>query len=493
MNSGIIFNTLTIIFFSYVVLISIRMLLENRPPYSFLAWLCVLVFMPYLGVILYFFFGINWKKSKKKIAASLPEDVINKQFSKLLSDQISILDSMQNKYNKHINLVKLAISGGFAPITTQNEIKIYSKGEDLFDDMIEDLKKAKDCIHMEYFIWRSDVLGERIKEVLIEKAKEGLDVRLIFDGAGCIGTISKKYRKELKKAGVNFLYFHDPFSLLWTRFVNYRNHRKIVVIDGKIGYTGGMNVGQEYIDGGKKFDTWRDTHMKIKGEACNLLQNVFVCDWYNAGGRDITHYGKCEEIVLGKDPLFPEPDTDKYLPMQIITSGPDSRWDSIHKIYSKMISEAEKEICIESPYFVPDDGFLHALENAALSEVNVNLMITGVPDKPIAWWVAQTYFETLLKAGVNIYLYKKGFLHSKFCVIDEEIVCAGTCNMDIRSFFLHYEINGLIYDREVAIKFKKMFKDDILFSHKVTIEEYTKRPILVRLRNSICRIISPVL
>lgn len=493
MVNGFVLSILTIIFFSYVIIISIRMLLENRPPYSFLAWLCVLVFMPYLGVLLYFFLGINWKKSKKKIAASLPEDVIKRQFSKLLNEQIYILGSMQSKYSKHINLVKLAISGGYAPITTQNEIEIYSEGEKLFDDLIEELKKAKDCIHMEYFIWKSDKLGERIKEVLIEKAKEGLDVRLIFDGAGCIGTISRKYRKELKKHGVRFLYFHDPFSLLWTRFINYRNHRKIVVIDGKIGYTGGMNIGQEYIDGGKRFDSWRDVHMKIKGEACNLLQNVFVCDWYNAGGRDITHYGKCEDIVIGKDPLFPEAGTDKYMPIQIITSGPDSSWDSIHKIYSKMISEAEREVCIASPYFIPDDGFLHILENAALAEVKVNLMITGVPDKPIAWWVAQTYFETLLKAGVNVYLYKKGFLHSKFCVVDDEIVSAGTCNMDLRSFFLHYEINSIIYDREIACKFRDIFKEDVTFSHKITIEEYAKQPLLIRLRNSIFRIIAPVL
>ena len=323
---------------------------------------------------------------------------------------------------------------------------------------------------------------------------------------------SRKYRKELKANGIKFLYYHDPFSILWTRFVNYRNHRKIVVVDGVVAYMGGMNMGQEYIDGGKRFNSWKDVHMRIVGDSCNLIQNVFVCDWYNAGGRDLEifnieenkhkHFKKIkyadknlneEKVSIIRKDLFPQSFTDKFLPVQIITSGADSKWDSIQKVYSKMIEEAKESIYIESPYFVPDDGFLRTLENAALSEVNVNLMITGNPDKLVAWWVAQTYFETLLNAGVNIYLYEKGFLHSKFCVMDGRIVSCGTCNMDIRSFYLHYEMNAVIYDIDIAKKFEDIFKKDMLDSHKITIEEYSKQPMLVRLRNSACRIIAPVL
>ncbi|MBW5394962.1 phospholipase D-like domain-containing protein, partial [Brachyspira hampsonii] len=323
---------------------------------------------------------------------------------------------------------------------------------------------------------------------------------------------SRKYRRELKANGIKFLYYHDPFSILWTRFVNYRNHRKIVVVDGVVAYMGGMNLGQEYIDGGKHFNSWKDVHMRIVGDSCNLIQNVFVCDWYNAGGRDLEifnieehkhkHFKKIkyadkdlneEKVSIIRKDLFPQSFTDKFLPVQIITSGADSKWDSIQKVYSKMIEEAKESIYIESPYFVPDDGFLRTLENAALSEVDVNLMITGKPDKLVPWWVAQTYFEPLLNAGVNIYLYEKGFLHSKFCVMDGRIVSCGTCNMDIRSFYLHYEMNAVIYDIDIAKKFEDIFKKDILNSHKVTIEEYSKQPMLVRLRNSACRIIAPVL
>ena len=308
--------------------------------------------------------------------------------------------------------------------------------------------------------------------------------------------ISRKYRRELKRNKIKFLYYHDPFSIFWTRFINYRNHRKIVVVDGVVSYMGGMNLGQEYIDGGKRFSSWRDVHLRIAGDSCNLIQNIFICDWHNAGGKDLDYVleSKLDDKYLNEmKNLFPQSITEKYLPVQILSSGPDSKWDTIQKVYSKMIEEAKESVYIESPYFVPDDGFLQILENASLSGVNVNLMITGNPDKLLAWWVAQTYFETLLKAGVNIYLYKKGFLHSKFCAIDGSIVSCGTCNMDVRSFYLHYEMNAVIYDSEISKKFEAIFKEDILNSHKITLEEYSKQPVLVRLRNSACRIIAPFL
>lgn len=487
---------LTIIFFLYVLLIVMKMLIENRSPNSFIAWLIILVFLPYIGIIFYILFGIDWKKSRKKISAKLPEDMIKKHFSSLLEEQVKILDNMHGNYEKNINLVKLAIKSGYSPITVQNEIGIFDDGNKLFDSIIKDLKLAKETINMEYFIWRSDELGNRIKDVLIKKAQEGVEVRLIFDGLGSLMRISKKYKNELRENGIKFLYYHDPFSILWTRFINYRNHRKIVVIDGTISYMGGMNLGQEYIDGGKNFNSWRDVHMKIVGDACNLIQNVFVCDWYNSGGRDLdvfNEYTDTDKASITNKYLFPQSETDNFLPVQIITSGADSKWDTIQKVYSKMIEEANESIYIESPYFVPDEGFLSTLENAALSEVDVNLMITGNPDKLIPWWVAQTYFETLLKSGVNIYLYEEGFLHSKFCVMDGRMVSCGTCNMDIRSFYLHYEMNAIIYDTNIAKKFENIFKKDIFNAHKITIEEYSKQPILIRLRNSACRIIAPIL
>ncbi|MBW5380877.1 PLDc N-terminal domain-containing protein, partial [Brachyspira hampsonii] len=203
-----VFYTLTIIFFLYVVSIAIKMLLENRPPYSFIAWLTVLVFLPYIGVIFYIFLGMDWKKSKKKISAKLPEDMIKNYFSSLLKEQIKILDNMQGNYSNNINLVKLAIKSGYSPITVQNEVYVFDEGDKLFDAIIQDLKLAEKTIHMEYFIWRSDELGNRIKDVLIKKAKQGVEIRLIFDGVGSLKRISRKYRRELKANGIKFLYYH---------------------------------------------------------------------------------------------------------------------------------------------------------------------------------------------------------------------------------------------------------------------------------------------
>ena len=195
---------LTIIFFLYVILIAIKMLLENRPPYSFIAWLTVLVFLPYVGAIFYLFLGVNWKKSRKKLSARLPEDMIRKHFSSLLEEQMNIIDNMGGNYAKHTNLVKLAIKSGYSPITVQNQVYVFDEGKDLFDDLINNLKLAEKTIHMEYFIWRSDKLGNKIKDILIKKSKEGVKVRLIFDGLGSMLRISRKYKKELKKNGIEF-------------------------------------------------------------------------------------------------------------------------------------------------------------------------------------------------------------------------------------------------------------------------------------------------
>jgi len=497
MDISLGFLIISLIHTLLIFIVCIKMLLENRASTSFLAWMFVLFSFPFGGLILYLFFGINWRKSKKNLFIALPENVIKMHFSSKIKDQTDIISKIMScQNNKSKKISSLALNAGYAFITDKNSVDIYDNGEKLFDKMIEDLENAKQSIHMEYFIWKSDKLGVRIKDVLIKKSKENVSVKLIFDGLGSMWRISREYKKELREAGIKFLYFNDPFSIFMTRLVNYRNHRKIVVIDGSVGYTGGMNIGQEYIDGGVHFDKWKDIHMRICGESVNLLQNVFACDWYNAGGSDILYYSTSEEVILGHAPLFKQLDLSQSLGnvvMQIITSGPDSKWDSIHKVYAKMIAEAEEEVLIQSPYFVPDLSIMSALENAALSGVSIKLMITGNPDKRIPWWVAQTYFDTLLQAGVEIYLYKKGFLHSKVLILDGDIVSSGTCNMDIRSFLLHYEVNTIIYDKSVTETFRNIFNNDILESEKISLDKYKKRSIFVRLRNSLFRIISPAL
>ena len=293
-----------------------------------------------------------------------------------------------------------------------------------------------------------------------------------------------KFKRDLKEAGVKIKYFLDPMNVLSGRLLNYCNHRKIVVIDGLIGYTGGMNIGDEYITGGEKFDSWRDSHVKVEGEIVHLLQTVFLSDWENSGGEK-----------LGKEKYFPETGSvsEKTLPMQVLVSGPDSDWYSLEKLYLNMISNADREVYIQSPYFIPSSSIQNALETASLSGVDVHLMITGVPDKLVPFWVAHTYWEPLLSAGVKIYLYREGFLHAKMVVADEKIATLGSCNMDIRSFHLDYELNLIYYDSSVAKQLKMKFFEDMKACIALSEKDLQKKGFFTRLRNSAFRIIAPIL
>ena len=488
-----IVNISLILFLSYIIILSIVLLLDNRSPQSFLAWVMILILLPFVGAILYILVGKNWSKDKNQIIAYRPEEIIREYFVKEIDEQeeeINNIDLSKSSYDyRDIRIANTCLKSSSAPLTIYNNIKIYFDGKEYFDDLIDCLEKAQTHIHIETFILRSDEIGCKIKDILIKKVKQNVIVRIIVDGVGCLFKIKHSYIKELREAGVLFSYFHDPFSLFFMKYVNYRNHRKIIIIDGIEAFTGGMNIGLEYINGGKRFDSWRDTHIKVIGESVLFLQNIFLSDWYNTGGRDIYDY---PDIMHDISVINNKRDCNA-LPMQILSSGPDSKWNSIHMVYSRMITEAQEYVYIQSPYFVPDEGIMHDLITASLSGVEILLMITGIPDKHVAWWAAHTYFEILLEAGVRIFLYKKGFLHSKNVIIDDIITSVGSCNMDIRSFLLHYEVNAVIYNDNITKKFKSQFIEDINFCEEITIKDWKKRNIFIRLRNSICRVISPLL
>jgi cardiolipin synthase len=388
----------------------------------------------------------------------------------------------ENESDK-LKLMNLLLNSNNSIITFKNSYEIYTEGEKFFESLIRNLKKAKQSIHMEFFIWTSDSLGQRIKDILIQKVKEGIEVRLIFDGIGSFGRISYKYKKELKKAGIMFKYFLDmpaPLSLIK---INYSNHRKIVVIDGEIAYTGGMNIGVEYITGGSRFDSWKDTQIKLMGESVNILQTIFLVDWYNSG----------TELLLDKK-YFPENSNIKQdTQVQIVTSGADSEWSSIQQMYFTMITNANNEICIETPYFIPDQSTMTALETAALSGIKINILMAGIPDKKISFWAAHTYFDSLIKTGANIYFYKKGFLHSKVLIVDKTMVSIGSCNFDMRSFHLNYEINTLLYDTELADKMTKNFYDNLKNCEKITQEYLDNLGFFKSCRNSATKILSPIM
>ncbi len=484
--------------FLYVMFL-IAILVSDKSPESMVSWIFTITIFPFLGFFLYLIFGVNWRKNriitmkekkegkKRRIRNFLKYD----PYDFFYSEELQILKNHEEIDDVKISLEEKEISRMLNEsektyLTANKSYKMYYTGKEAFTAIIRDIKNAKESILMEYFIWRSDELGEQIKNLLIEKAKQGVEIKLLFDGLGSMGTISKKYKKELSEVGVEFRYFLDiKFSLL--KF-NYRNHRKMTVVDHKIVHTGGMNLGEEYITGGKKYKSWRDTNVRIEGEIVNQYLTIFFTDWLNSGGEIDSIRSRIYEIVEGNKVK----DRNSYL-MQVSSSGPDTIWTSLKFLYSKMISAAKKEVLIQSPYFVPDAGIISQLKIAALSGVDIKVMMTGVPDKKIPYWIAETYFEELLLAGVKIYRYKKGFLHCKNIIIDEKMCTMGTCNFDMRSFEINYEVNTVYYNDEISRDMKKQFLEDLKYCEKIEEDKFIKLSFGKKLRNSIFKVFSPIM
>ncbi|MBP9855339.1 MAG: cardiolipin synthase [Candidatus Omnitrophica bacterium] len=482
---------LILLFQMYLVFTVIILLLDNRTPVETFAWILIFVLMPGFGFALYLVSGRNWKKSydrKRKLPQYIAKNLLT-LFKPTDDLQAEMLKEMTKSPGLHEeDLVALLYKSSRALLTTRNKIKVFHTGQEKFDSLIADIEKAKSFIHLEYFIWRSnDPVGDRMREVLIRKVKEGVEIKILFDFSGCFFTLSQPYIKSLRKEGIQMYSFFNYLSPFKFHTINFRNHRKIVVIDGKVSYMGGMNVGQEYIDGGKKYETWRDTHFRLEGEAVNVLQAIFAIDWYNTVHTD--------DIFNEKYfPLIPQsPSTEGNLAVQFPTSGFDSPWPAILHLYFSVICMAHKEICIVSPYFIPEESLLMALKTAAMRGVKVTILMTGVPDNVIPFWAAFSYFDELLKAGVQIFQYQKGFLHAKMFTVDGKICSIGTTNFDIRSLRLNYEVNGVFYNKELTKQLDEQIAEDLKFSTEIKLTDLAQLSLAKRLRNSLLRLISPIL
>lgn len=351
---------------------------------------------------MYFLIGRNWRnvgKKKQLIRQHVTEKIVAilKPLLDIQHSNMKQLEALDGSVRKH-KLLQLLYANSNSILTNNNQLTVIQQGEDKFRLLLHDIEQAKSFIHMEYFIWRADQLTEDIGILLAQKVKAGVKVRILYDALGSFFT-NKRYLNELRTSGVQIYPYYDFRSLFTIHTLNYRNHRKIVVIDGQIGYTGGMNMGQEYITGGKQFKHWRDTHLRIQGDSVSVLQAIFLTSWLNTTGEDLVHE---DYFVLNKA-------IGENTPIQITTSGPDSQWESIQQLYLCLIASAEKSIYIQSPYFVPDSAIHSMLKTAALSGLDVKIMMTGIPDRRLPFWSAYTFFKDLLQAGVKIYQYKKGF------------------------------------------------------------------------------------
>ncbi|MSU01461.1 cardiolipin synthase [Tissierella pigra] len=456
---------------------------ERRNPTSTWLWVMVLTFLPGIGFILYLFIGQDLSK-KRLFKIKEEEDYCFKnlalnQEEQMINDEYKYRDP---NYTRYEDLIKMHLISSDSFFTQDNNVAIYFDGNEKFEALLESIKSAKQYIHLQYYIFKSDNLGIKVIDALCEKAKEGIEVKLLIDGMGG-RNFSKKYIHKLKMAGGEVGVFFPPFVPLISLRINYRNHRKICIIDGKEAFIGGFNIGDEYIGLSKKFGFWRDTHLKIKGSAISSLQWRFFLDWRFATGKEIT---RCQTYLAAEDDWG-------NTGIQIVSSGPDSKWPSIKDGYLKMISNAKEKIYIETPYFIPDDSIFEALKLAGLSGLDVRVMIPCKPDHPFVYWASMSYIGELLQAGVRFYTYERGFLHSKVVLMDDFISSVGTANLDIRSFKLNFEVNAFLYDESINLKLTDKFIDDLQYCKEITLNEYRNRSNIVKIKESFSRLLSPIL
>lgn len=481
-------NELLLRFFNLLFVINILfafavVFLERKNPASTWTWLMVLLFLPSVGFIVYLFLGQNLKRTKmfllKKEEKENLTSIITKQKEFLSNKGLVKTIPFLSKYS---DIMKLNLCSDNSFYTNNNKVAIFTDGKSKFDQLKKNLKDAKVYIHMEYYIFQNDNLGRTILNILCEKAKEGIEVKLLYDGMGCL-KVHRCFFAPLIEAGGKVSCFFPPFLPYINLRVNFRNHRKICTIDAQYAFTGGFNIGDEYLGHSKRFGFWRDTHLFIQGDAIDALELHFLMDWRFAAKEDTVFDNKYfpHRAPLGKTGL------------QIVSSGPDSTFNSIKNGYLKMISKAEKNIYIETPYFIPDDSILEALRIASLSGVDVRIIIPSKPDHPFVYWASTSYMGELLDAGVKCYTYTKGFLHCKFISIDGDISSVGTANLDIRSFTLNFEINTFIYDKKITADLDHFFIDDLRFCDELTLEKYINRSFIVKFKESISRLLSPIL
>ncbi|EIT86985.1 hypothetical protein A374_01979 [Fictibacillus macauensis ZFHKF-1] len=467
-----------------ILLAAVIVFRERRDASSTWAWLLVLVFIPIAGFIVYLFFGRNLNRhrlfvwaDRKKVGL---EKTLKSQIEHIRDGSFEFTNEPERASQ---DLIYMQLLNNEAPFTRDNYIDIFTDGNEKFDALLRDITNATEHIHLQYYIIKKDNLGKKVRDLLIEKAKQGVKVRVLYDELGS-RTISKRFFHELRQHGGEVeVFFPSKFAFINFR-LNYRNHRKIVIIDGVIGYVGGFNIGDEYLGLDDMFGYWRDTHLRITGTSVHSMQMRFILDWNQASdGHDIDYHPL----------LFPKPEQTGNIGMQIITSGPDSEWPQIKDGYIKMISLAKKSITIQTPYFIPDASLLDTLRIACHSGVDVRIMIPNKPDHLFVYWASLSNIGGLLKAGAKVYIYDNGFIHAKTMVVDDEISSVGTANFDIRSLKLNFEINAFIYNKEIAKQLNGAFHEDIKLSRELTWEQYLQRPTSVRFRESVSRLLSPIL
>lgn len=447
-----------------------------------LTWIVILVLVPPVGFILYAMFGRSIAKNNMFRVKEKEDKVIK---DKILESYVEIESNLDPYLDENKDIIYTLANSNNAHFTADNDVDIYPESNMFFNSLLEELRKAEEYINIQFYIFKDDRIGKEIIEILKEKAQAGVEVRLLYDAVGG-RNLSKKAVKEMKEAGVQVANFFPSFLNIINFNINFRNHRKIVVIDGKVGFVGGFNVGDEYLGRDPKFGEWRDTHIRLTGSCVIDLSMRFLLDW---------RYTTKENLDLAKYFTKKRKKSTGNVGIQIVSSGPDiTELDEIKYGYMKMIQKARNYVYIQSPYLILDKTLMETLKVACLSGVDVRIMIPSKPDHPFVYWASYSYAGELLDYGAKIYTYGgDAFLHAKTIVYDDSVASIGTANMDIRSFELNFEVNAFIYSEEKAREQRMIFERDIENSREITKEIYESRSTYIKIKESISRLLSPVL
>lgn len=482
------FASITTLIISSITFINILLALgflfiERREAGYTWAWLMVLFFIPILGFVLYIFFGRNLKKKNFYHLFIEEQEFVQAETDRQLASLHDEVQEISPWLQKYTELITMNIRSSHGLLSSDNDIVIYSDGHQKFDALFEDIRSARTEINIQYYIIQPDTLGKKLRDALTRKAEEGVKVRLLYDEVGS-KRIAPGFFKELRAAGGEVEVFFPSLLRPLNFRINNRNHRKLCIIDGMTAYIGGFNVGDEYLGLDKKFGYWRDTHLRITGNAVNHIQGRFILDWHQAGKHKRGDYEEFSFYTGGHTGTSP---------VQIITSGPNSETEHLKNMYIKLILSARKSVYIQTPYFIPDTSFMDACKIALLSGVDLRIMIPNKPDHPFVYWATWAYAGDLLNYGAKILLYENGFLHAKTIVADGEVASVGTMNIDSRSFRLNFEVNAIVYDRQVAAQLEDLFLQDSLLSSELTPERYKERSLMIKLKEGISRLLSPIL
>lgn len=454
--------------------------MEKRDISAAWSWLFVMLLLPGIGFIIYLFFG--WKLNQRQIFDLKTQKRLGisdmAEYQKRNPKNKPTLDT-----NLENDLVQMFLNTDNAILTTKNDSKIFTDGHEKFNSLFEDLKKAKHHINIEYFTIYDDQLGKKLRKILVQKAREGVQVRVLYDLFGSKGS-KQKFFKELIQASGEVTPFMKSKLGYYSFRINFRNHRKIVVIDGSVGYIGGFNIGDQYLGRNKRFGNWRDTHLRLEGSVVLQLQSRFFMDWNASAKR--------QKVQFSLD-YFPQSNVQNNIPMQIVSSGPENDVQKIKQGYIKMIMGAKHSIWIETPYFIPDDALMEALLIAIRSGIEVRIVIPQMPDHPFVYRATEYYVQQLLKAGARIYSYQNGFMHAKTIVVDNMITSVGSANWDIRSFKLNFEANAFMYDPKVAEQIIATIKNDLKDARELDEEYFKQQSSWKKFRQLASRLISPIL